>query len=283
MSRNWRWITRGIVGMAVVAAVDGFLVEPGTLRIRRLTSPLRDLPAEFDGFRIAQISDLHYHGRTSVLDRIPMLLRSEHPDIVVITGDLVDRSSDIEACAEYVGELCRIAAAPVYMVRGNWDHRAFPSPCAMQRWDDTFRQAGAAVLVNENTELRRQGASIWLAGTDDPYFGYADLDATLRSVPDTSTTVVLTHAPEDFIELSARPQVRLVLAGHTHGGQVRLPFVGAVLVPSRYGTRYASGLYRIGQASFYVNAGIGTSHIPVRFLCRPEMTMITLTVETDER
>jgi predicted MPP superfamily phosphohydrolase len=130
--------------------------------------------------------------------------------------------------------------------------------------------------VNQNVVLRRGGDRIWLVGTDDPYFGHADLDASFKGVPNTAFALVLTHAPEACKELAERPAARLVLAGHTHGGQVRFPFIGAVHVPSRYGTRFAHGLFKLGDTFFYVNAGMGMSHLPVRFLCRPELTVLTL-------
>jgi predicted MPP superfamily phosphohydrolase len=273
-----RWgVAGGLVGAAAAAAlVDGFVVEPERLEKRRLSLGMPDLPQGFDGLRIAQISDLHLHERTSIHTQIIHAVQAEHPHILVITGDLVDRSSRADTCAAFVQELCQAAAAPVFIVRGNWDHRAFPTRRSIEAWDAELRQAGAHVLVNDSVRLRRRGDSLWLAGTDDPYFGHADLDATFKDVPSSGFAVVLTHAPEDFEELAALPQAQLVLAGHTHGGQVRLPIVGALRVPSRYGTMYAQGLFHIRDTFFYVNAGIGMSHMPIRFLCRPEFTVLTL-------
>jgi len=256
--------------------VDGFAVEPERLETKRLTLGMPDLPQGFDELRVAQISDLHLHKRTSIHAQIIDAVQIEHPHMLVITGDLVDRPDSADTCASFVRELCQAAAAPVFIVRGNWDHRAFPTRRSIEAWDAQLRDAGAHVLVNDSVRLCRRGESLWLAGTDDPYFGHADLDATFRHVPSSGFTVVLTHAPEDFEELAEFPQAQLVLAGHTHGGQVRLPIVGALRVPSRYGTTYAQGLFRIRDTFFYVNAGIGMSHMPVRFLCRPEFTVLTL-------
>ncbi|MHB8070725.1 MAG: metallophosphoesterase [Candidatus Cryosericum sp.] len=277
MSRYWRSVAGGLAGAAVAAAlIDGFAIEPAWLETKRFSLAMPDLPQGFDGFRIAQISDLHLHERTPVCSQIIDAVKAERPHILVITGDLVDRSDRADACAAYVRELCQASFAPVFIIRGNWDHRAFPTRRAMEGWDDALRQAGAHVLVNGSVRLHRRGDSIWLAGTDDPYFGHADLDATFKDVPQSGFAVVLTHAPEDFEELAELPQAQLVLAGHTHGGQVRLPVVGAVRVPSRYGTRFAQGLFSIRDTLFYVNAGVGMSHLPVRFLCRPEFTVLTL-------
>ena len=278
MNRYGWSVAGGFIGAAAVAAlVDGFVIEPTRLETKRLSLAMPDLPQGFDGLRIAQISDLHLHGRTRVCSQIVDAVQAEHPHILVITGDLVDRPGKADVCAAFVSELCQASSTPVFIVRGNWDHRAFPTRRSIELWDAKLREAGAHVLVNGSVRLHRRGDSIWLAGTDDPYFGHADLDATFEGVPQSGFAVVLTHAPEDFEELADLPQAQLVLAGHTHGGQVRLPIVGALRVPSRYGTRYARGLFRIRDTLFYVNAGIGMSHIPVRFMCRPELTLITLT------
>jgi predicted MPP superfamily phosphohydrolase len=280
MNRCWRDVARGLIGVAGIAAlVDAFFVEPNCLETKRLRLVMPDLPQGFDGLRIAQISDLHLHEYTRTCTQIVHAIRAERPHVVVITGDLVDCSEKAATCTAFVKELCQASSAPVFIIRGNWDHRAFPTRQSMDRWDETLRQAGAHVLVNGSVRLRRHGDSIWLAGTDDPYFGHADLDASFRDVPESGFCIVLTHAPEAFEELAERPQAQLVLAGHTHGGQVRLPLIGALRVPSRYGTTFAQGLFRIGDTLFYVNVGIGTSHVPVRFLCRPEFTLLTLASE----
>lgn len=205
------------------------------------------------------------------------VIRSKQPNLVVITGDLVDRAEETSACISFLRNLRAAARAPVIVVPGNWDHRAFPTKQSIGAWHKRLQEeTGVRVLTNENVVLHRHGGRIWLVGTDDPYFGHADLDASFKGVPDSAFALVLTHAPEAFEELAQRPAARLVLAGHTHGGQVRLPFIGALRVPSRYGTRFAQGLYKLSDTFFYVNAGMGTSHLPVRFLCRPELTLLTL-------
>jgi predicted MPP superfamily phosphohydrolase len=227
--------------------------------------------------KIVQLSDLHLHRISRAYRMAIDAIRKEHPSLVVITGDLVDRADETAECLAFLTELRAAAGAPVVVVPGNWDHRAFPTRQSIAAWHERLQaETGIRVLVNQNVVLRRGGDRIWLVGTDDPYFGHADLDASFKGVPNTAFALVLTHAPEAFEELAQRPAARLVLAGHTHGGQVRLPFIGAVRVPSRYGTRFARGLFKLGDTFFYVNAGMGMSHLPVRFLCRPELTVLTL-------
>ena len=241
-----------------------------------VTSP--SLPAGFDGLKIAQLSDLHLHRVSRAYRTAIDVIGREHPDLIVITGDLVDRPDQTSACLGFLSDLRAAARVPVVVVPGNWDHRAFPTRQSIAAWHKRLQaETGIRVLANQNVVLHRHGDRMWLVGTDDPYFGHADLDASFKGVPDSAFALVLTHAPEAFEELAQRPAARLVLAGHTHGGQVRLPFIGALRVPSRYGTRFAQGLFQLGDTFFYVNAGMGMSHLPVRFMCRPELTLITLT------
>ena len=263
--------------IAGAAVVEGFLREPFQLDVTRLTIASPWLPTGFDGLKIVQLSDLHLHHISRAYRTAIDVIRRERPHLVVITGDLVDRSEETSACLAFLAELRAAAGAPVVVVPGNWDHRAFPTKRSIAAWHERLQaETGIRVLANQNVVLRRGGDRMWLVGTDDPYFGHADLDASFKGVPDTAFALVLTHAPEAFEELAERPAARLVLAGHTHGGQVRLPFVGAVRVPSRYGTRFARGLFKLGDTFFYVNAGMGMSHLPIRFLCRPELTVLTL-------
>jgi len=263
--------------IAGAAVVEGFLREPFQLDVTRLTIVSPRLPAGFDGLKIVQLSDLHLHHISRAYRTAIDVIRRERPHLVVITGDLVDRPEQTVACIAFLSELRAVAGVPVVVVPGNWDHRAFPTKRSIAAWYKRLQaETRIRVLANQNVVLYRHGGRMWLVGTDDPYFGHADLDASFKGVPDTAFALVLTHAPEAFEELAQRPAARLVLAGHTHGGQVRLPFIGAVRVPSRYGTRFAHGLFKLGDTLFYVNAGMGMSHLPIRFLCRPELTFITL-------
>lgn len=269
----------GIVcgALAGAAFMEGLLLEPFQLDVARLTIVSPGLPTGFDGLRIVQLSDLHIHHISRAYRTAIDVIRRERPDLVVITGDLVDHPEQTSVCLAFLSDLRAAAGVPVVVVPGNWDHRAFPTKQSIATWHKRIQvETDIRVLVNQNVVLHRRGDRMWLVGTDDPYFGHADLDASFKGVPDTAFALVLTHAPEAFEELAQRPAARLVLAGHTHGGQVRLPFIGALCVPSRYGTRFARGLFKLGDTFFYVNAGMGMSHLPIRFLCRPELTVFTL-------
>jgi predicted MPP superfamily phosphohydrolase len=268
-------------GLSAAGLIEGFLIEPFRVALVELEVTLPRLPWELDGIEVLQLSDLHFRQRPRLQECLLALASRSAPDLVVITGDLIDREADMDACLAFLAELHDRTRAPVVTVPGNWEHRIFPTKAGIAKWYERVRGEGrATVLVNESVCLRRGDGSLWLVGTDDPYFGHADLAASFDGVPDDACALVLTHAPEAFEELARWKQARLVLAGHTHGGQVCLPLVGPLRVPSRYGTRFAHGLFRIGGALFYVNEGIGTSHMPVRFLCPPELTSITIRSET---
>jgi len=264
-------------GLGAVGLVDGFLIEPFRVAVVELEVTLPGLPREFDGIRILQLSDLHFRHKPRLQAHLLALASACTPDLVVITGDLIDREIDADSCLAFLVELHARTRARVVTVPGNWEHRVFSTKADIAMWYERVRsEAGALVLVNESVCFHRGAGRLWVVGTDDPYFGHADLVASFEGVPEDACAVVLTHAPEAFEELAQWRQARLVLAGHTHGGQVCVPLLGPVRVPSRYGTRFAHGLFRIGDALFYVNEGIGTSHMPVRFLCPPELTSITI-------
>ena len=142
-------------------------------------------------------------------------------------------------------------------------------------------EMGAAVLVNEAREIRRGGESIWIAGVDDPhYYGCEDLEGTLRGIPRGAFTVLLVHTPE-MVEEAAEAGVNLYLCGHTHGGQIRLPLVGPVVVNTNCARKYAWGPWHHGAMRGYTTYGLGSSVVAARFRCPPEMGLIELRAAPD--
>ena len=235
------------------------------------------LPEGFDGFRIAQVSDLHNAefgaGNEKLLER----LRRAEPDIIVITGDLVDsRRTDISAAAAFAEAACDIA--PVYYVTGNHEARLdFEEDI-----EPALSASGVRVLRNEAVYLERGGARIMLAGMDDPGFTSGGTAAErarseLERLPETEIyTVLLAHRPE-LIETYADYGADLVLSGHAHGGQVRLPFAGGLFAPGQgLFPEYDAGLYEYGGTDLVVSRGLGNSLFPLRFNNRPELVVITL-------
>jgi hypothetical protein len=241
------------------------------------------LPDQFDGMTIAQLSDIHLDEYTE-----PFLLREAvddinrlKPDMVLLTGDYVSyevlsRKNTLEAAWTCAGMLAKIACPQKYAILGNHDLMVGGDAIA-----EAIAKNGIPVLRNACLPIERNGARIWLAGLDDPVMGRPDPDraipASIRSLT-REPVLLMCHAP-DFIDTLARHpvsrSVALVLSGHTHGGQVRLPLVGALHLPPG-GRKYVEGWFPVGDMQLYVNRGIGSVGVPFRFDCRPEITRFRL-------
>ena len=241
------------------------------------------IPTSFNGFRIAHISDLH---NTSFgKDNIKLLekLRDASPDIIAVTGDIIDsRRTDIAVAEEFITEALKIA--PVYYVTGNHESRVTSFDGLLSFMEN----AGVVIAENKSIRLYRGNASITVCGISDPNFTAGDFQGYEEAVVDTSLgkltrnedfTVLLSHHPE-FFELYVQHGFELVLSGHAHGGQFRLPFVGGFIAPGQgLFPEYDSGLYREKGTSMIVSRGLGNSIIPLRFNNRPEIILITLKEE----
>lgn len=239
------------------------------------------LPKSFDGYRIAHISDLHNAEMGEKNEQLLAILRDARPDIIAITGDLIDsRNTDIEVALQFAEEAAKIA--PCYYVTGN--HEARVSECVALK--EGLRKRGIVVLEDERLEIERSGEIIALLGVDDPSFqtDYLFGDSItvmqrklqeLMNKEDTFT-ILLSHRPELF-ETYTISGVDLVLSGHTHGGQFRLPFVGGLVAPNQgLFPKYDAGLYTNENTSMIVSRGIGNSLFPFRFNNRPEVILIEL-------
>jgi predicted MPP superfamily phosphohydrolase len=273
-----RWaLAVSAVGLAVGALVGA--IGSRRLRVRHLDVASPDVPERFDGLRVVQVSDLHVGPHTSrrFLDRIVQAIRWVEPDLIAITGDQVD---DYGADVEYFNAAFGVLSAPlgVYAVAGNHDVYA--------GWNEVHRgmeDEGIRVLVNEAVSVVRHGQRIWIAGTGDPagatwqWNGGAraapDLDATLASVPPGAFTLALAHNPALWPELASRG-VQLTLSGHTHHGQVSVPWLGWSLASPFL--QLAMGVHRQGDALLYINPGTNYWGIPLRIGALPEVTVITL-------
>ena len=253
-------------------------IEPRWIEIVRVDVPIRGLPTPLQGFTIAQLSDFHVgpHVKAEDVHRAVEIANKLAPDLVVLTGDYVSGSAEHSAaCARQLAALK--AAHGVHAILGNHDF-----------WTDAdvvaaiLRQAGLDVLRNEHRRLRvdgadpstRSGHSLWLVGIEDVWSGKPDLEAALDGVPQGAPTVLLAHEP-DSADQAAGQNITLQLSGHSHGGQVRLPFVGALILPY-LARKYPYGLRRVGEMWLYTNRGVGLIAPPVRFLCRPEITLLRL-------
>lgn len=264
-------------GVAALAA-DTTLLEPNRPCIVRKEIALRRWPARLEGFTVALLSDFHYDPYFSVhpLRSAIGMVNGLRADLIVLTGDFVsvpwfgDPAAGASA-AEPCAQLLRQMQAPhgLWAVMGN--HDAFTDP---DRVTSSLRAAGIQVLSNQSAPIERDGARFWLGGVDDVLGLTADLDATLHNVPADEASILLAHEP-DYADHVARYPVDLQLSGHSHGGQVRVPFLRPLYLPD-LARKYIWGLYTIGGLTLYTNPGLGTVGVPVRMNCPPEITLLTL-------
>lgn len=247
-------------------------VVPRTIAIANLSS-------DFHGFRIAQISDIHLDEFTepSFLERVVKYVNDLAVDMVLLTGDFVTHGSlnfivgqrAIHRC----GEILSTLTSPLrYACLGNHD-TAVGASLVIQ----SLTANGIPVLVDEHVAIERNGSRFWLCGVNDPGTTNPRLDLAVPQLPD-APVILMAHEP-DYADAVLRhprgPLVDLILSGHTHGGQIRLPFLGALVLPPM-GKIYAEGHFQLGHMQLYVNRGIGTVGIPFRLNCPPEVTVLTL-------
>jgi uncharacterized protein len=271
----------GAAAAVTAVAADAAILEPNHPRLVQLELPLQRLPEAWDGFRIVQLSDFHFDRYFSVvpLRKAIEIVNPLQPDLIVLTGDFVtlpifsggtrskQSAAEVEPCSELLAQLR--ARSGLFACLGNHDAGTDPVRVA-----ETLQARGIQVLRNRSLPLEREGSRLWLCGVDDVLEGDPALDLTLLGIPPDEPVVLLAHEPDFAIEVS-RHRVDLQLSGHSHGGQVRIPLLGAPYLPE-LGRKFPKGLYKVGSLNLYTNVGLGTVRIPVRFDCPPEITLFTL-------
>lgn len=273
-----------VLGLVVTVLLLCFWIIWGNtaLMVSELSIYSYRLPASFSGFRIAQISDLHNTEFGEDNETLLQMLSDCKPDIIVITGDLIDaQHTDIQIALSFAQESVKIA--PTFYVTGNHE-ASCPQYDTLKAGLDS---AGVTVLEDEITYLERDGETIALLGLSDPDFTIkgdlfgevpAMVSTKLKNMleQESSYSVLLSHRPEQF-ETYVACGVDLVLSGHAHGGQFRLPFVGGLIAPDQgLFPEYDAGLYTKGNTNMIVSRGLGNSVIPIRFNNRPEIILIEL-------
>jgi len=266
----------GVVGAGL--SIEGFGFEPRHPVAKKIEIHLARLPEAFEGFRIAQITDIHFgpYMDQELLERGVGLAQEFQPDVVTLTGDFVSHplgrrngpagARHAEPCADV---FARWKGVPMLAVLGNHDH-----------WNDakivagTLAERGIRVLRNGSQAMEREGQRLWIAGIDDLLDGSPDLRQTLAGIPENEATVLMAHEP-DFADHAAGFPVDLQLSGHSHGGQVRIPGIGPLILPP-LAHKYHTGLNRVGRLQVYTSWGLGVINPPVRLNCPPEVTLITL-------
>jgi len=263
--------------LGVGGAGYGYMVEPNWLKVERVNLKLRRLAPGFQGVRIAQISDIHIGGWMNAerLQRVIDVVSSEKPDLLLVTGDFLIGHLFNAHSEQLLQELINIfsplaRSIPSFGVLGNHDY--WTNSEAVR---EMLYSSGIVDLTNSVVTVTLGDAKLHLCGVDDIWEGDVRLDDVLEKLKDDSCAILLAHEP-DFADVSAETgRFDLQVSGHSHGGQVVVPFYGPVILPY-LGQKYPSGLYRVGQMLQYTNRGVGMIDPPVRVNCPPEITMFTL-------
>lgn len=255
-------------------------IEPNLLDINYQQMQHPFIPRSFDGIKIVQFSDTHlgFQYNLNQFEKLVKKINNLKPDLIFFTGDLIDEPNKYPEINQLVPILQQLKA-PLgqYCIFGNHDHGGYGSDI----YRNIMETANFTVLLNESKPIKlKNGSKIYLIGIDDAMLGQPDLKLALNQVPNNMFKLLLSHAP-DLAETAVQYQIHWQLSGHSHGGQVKIPFVGALVTPP-FARVYTEGLYTIGESSpltLYVNRGIGTTRLPFRFMARPELTIFTLKSE----
>lgn len=274
-----------VLSLVAALLLDAVVVEPRMLLVRRIDVAIAGLPDEWDGGTVIQLSDPHLGYPSPASWRAIDTVHTEHPDLVIVTGDVADERSSVPTVMTWAKQLCQAAGVPVIYVPGNHEHWRFDDGQAMGAFLDQLRQAGFVVLENESMRLIRGsgGTGLTIVGLDDSYSHHMDVGEGFSGLAAGEQAIVLEHCPDDVTSIVASGHASLVLTGHTHGGQVRLPVWGDRLTAVLEGSPFVRGLYEVNGVPLYVSQGLGMSVLAVRLFCPPEVTVFTLKAQQESQ
>lgn len=258
-------------GLITATTAALFNDESNTLSIEHITIPIPNLQPALEGFKIVQMSDIHLYPFTKLelVQRAVQVSNSLKPDITVLTGDYVWRN--LSAINDLTPALAELDAKyGVFATMGNHDYWL-----NVEVIKESFKSVGLPVLENQGVTFNVGGAPLHLAGLDDGWSGNPDLEAAMQGAPEGAPVVLLMHEPDLADIYSQDPRISLQLSGHTHGGQIRIPGIGALVHP-HLGKKYDFGLYNVNGMWLYTNRGIGCISEPIRLNCPPEISEFTL-------
>ena len=256
-----------LVAIVLVLAIYMTAVEPNWMKateqeliVTKLENPLR----------VLFLSDLQIREKSGYRENwILSQLTKQKVDLIVTTGDLFDEPAGMPAAVEFLDRIAN--HAPTFAIIGNWEHW---SRADLEKYREDLEERGVPLLRNQNRVFSWQGQQISILGVDDPGQHLHNLPLAMKGVPPASLKILLAHAPIIF-PLAETNQIDLVFAGHTHGGQVRLPFNDPLFLPPGCGP-YWYGTYKKNESTMLVTSGVGTSILPIRFWCRPEIVFLAL-------
>ena len=271
---TWQiWLRRIVFGLALIGFgcfAYAYFIEPHWLSVRNVEIKSAKLPKNSQPIRVVHISDIHSDAKARLEEKLPSAIAEQKPDLIVFSGDSLNSPEGLPIFRKCLTEIAKIA--PTFVVRGNWD---------VWYWSNQnlFAETGAKPLDSTAKRVEIKGTPIWLAGI---FVGDEEkLANTLAPIPKNAFSIFLFHYP-DLIEEVSLAEIDLYCAGHTHGGQVAMPFYGALVTLSKFGKKYEGGTYQVNKTWLNVNRGIGMEggNAPrVRFWARPEITVIDIMPE----
>ncbi|MBD1381273.1 metallophosphoesterase [Metabacillus arenae] len=268
----------GLTAAGLITAFGGYsyarYLEPKMIDITSFDIKHKQIPKAFNGTKIVQISDTHMSDffTLSHLKKVLNEVNDLKPDIVFFTGDLMDEPNVYTMKQKVVEELNRLKA-PLgkFAIYGNHDHGGYGTDI----YHNMMAMTDFILLKNQYHEIKLlDGSMIQLAGIDDLMLGKPDYEKTLSNFTEENFSILLAHEPDAALE-SNKYKVNLQISGHSHGGQIQIPFYGPLITPP-YASVYTEGMYEVGTMQLYVNRGLGTTRLPFRFLSVPEITVFTL-------
>ncbi|MCC7450255.1 MAG: metallophosphoesterase [Anaerolineae bacterium] len=284
-AKGWHWVGSTWAKLAALVGIGGAAaagltffyasqIEPRWMAFPTHRIKLRGLSPVFDGYRIAQISDLHLcEGRILNPDRLRRIVRQvndKRPDLILITGDFVSALDSTSRAG--IAHLIRLQARDgVFAIPGNHDYW-----CGITDVIEAVKHTGIRFLCNDHMVVRRRGDALVIAGVDDIWEGKPNLDTALRGAPANAPVILMAHEPNYAPVAAQDGRIAFQLSGHSHGGQVRIPGLGPLALPDQ-AWRYPMGFYQVGDMQLYVSRGVGMAEIPFRLNCRPEVTLFSLT------
>jgi predicted MPP superfamily phosphohydrolase len=262
----------------LLAAFGGYgyarYIEPRLIQTTEVEISSTKLPSSFSGVRIVQFSDIHLSEEYSIdqLVKIVNKINQLSPDVIFFTGDLIDKPNQY-GYLHQISPVLRRLKAPLgkYAIYGNHDHGGYGTAV----YKTIMKDSNFKLLKNRGERISLlDGSSVFVAGIDDMMLGRPDFNQTFTDAGSRLFTILLAHEPDAALE-AKQHSVDLQLSGHSHGGQVQLPFYGPLITPP-YASIYTEGLYEVDSMKLYVNRGLGTTRLPYRFFSVPEITVFTL-------
>lgn len=292
--------------LIILISAWSFFIEPNFIKVEKVSLKIENLPSSFERVKIAHLTDFHSKNFGKKEKKVLKILDDLKPDYIFITGDIIDwKTNDLKSCQEFWKELDKIYHNKIFAVYGNHDHRNRK----FKTFDKLFRESKIEVLNNQSKKISVQSGFfsngkknedfVYLVGIDDPCSDYDNLDyndlqkicydnlqknyhdnlqKTFKKIKDEKIPkILLAHSPEIFREVKNLSfKVDLTLVGHTHGGQVDIPFLVDLILPLKYDKKYKEGLFKENSEYLYVNRGIGPSFLPIRFNSFPEIALIEI-------